>query len=388
MSDQAYFSEADCDIDAFRALVGRTLDTGNVPLAATIEKGIPVYDGAATAALLEDPPRRRSALAEWGCVLGKGPGVLAISGAYRDTKVLDEATAIYLAIIAQEKEQGAAQADHFATAGANDRVWNALQKLCDRAPDVFARYLGNPILAAVSEAWLGPGYQMTAQINLVRPGGKAQEAHRDYHLGFQTAEAAAQYPAHVHDLSPVMTLQGAIAHCDMPVESGPTKLLPYSQLYRPGYLAYRLEPFRAFFETAYVQLPLKKGDLLFFNPALFHAAGDNVSTDIQRLANLVQVSSPLGRAMESIDRLGMCRQLYPVLRAAQAERTLSAAEIAAAIASAAEGYSFPTNLERDPPIGGLAPETQAALMHRALETDMDEGEFAQALAAQADRRRA
>ena len=38
------------------------------------------------------------------------------------------------------------------------------------------------------EAWLGPNYQMTAQVNLVHPGGDFQQAHRDYHLGFQTAE--------------------------------------------------------------------------------------------------------------------------------------------------------------------------------------------------------
>ena len=30
-------------------------------------------------------------------------------------------------------------------------------------------------------------------------------------------------------MSPVLTLQGAVAHCDMPIESGPTMLLPYSQ---------------------------------------------------------------------------------------------------------------------------------------------------------------
>ena len=36
----------------------------------------------------------------------------------------------------------------------------------------------------------------------------------------------AAYPAHLHRMSPVLTLQGAVAHCDMPVESGPTMLLP------------------------------------------------------------------------------------------------------------------------------------------------------------------
>jgi ectoine hydroxylase-related dioxygenase (phytanoyl-CoA dioxygenase family) len=69
---------------------------------------------------------------------------------------------------------------------------------------------------------------MTAQINLVHPGGAAQQAHWDYHLGFQTAEVSVEYPVHVHDLSPTLTLQGALAHCDMPIESCPTKLLPFS----------------------------------------------------------------------------------------------------------------------------------------------------------------
>ena len=39
-------------------------------------------------------------------------------------------------------------------------------------------------LALVSRAWLGPGYQVTSQVNVVRPGGQAQDPHRDYHLGF------------------------------------------------------------------------------------------------------------------------------------------------------------------------------------------------------------
>jgi ectoine hydroxylase-related dioxygenase (phytanoyl-CoA dioxygenase family) len=222
----------------------------------------------------------------------------------------------------------------------------------------------------VSEAWQGPGYQMKAQVNLVHPGGQAQEAHRDYHLGFQTAEAAASYPAHVHDLSPVMTLQGAVAHCDMPVESGPTKLLPFSQLYRPGYLAYRLPEFRDLFEKRCIQLPLAKGDAVFFNPALFHAAGTNRSADIHRMANLLQVSSAFGRAMESIDRTGMCRQLYPALSRLLAEGRIGRDEARAAVRAAAEGYAFPTNLDTDPPTGGLAPETQAAFVLRALDEGM------------------
>jgi len=49
------------------------------------------------------------------------------------------------------------------------------------------------------------------------------------------------------------------------------------------------------------------------------------------------------------------------------------------IASTAEGYSFPTNLDSDPPINGLAPETQAAAFHRALQDATDEDSFGKRL---------
>ena len=57
-----------------------------------------------------------------------------------------------------------------------------------------------------------------------------------------------------------------------------------------------------------LQLPLPKGDAVFFKPALFHAAGHNRSPDIRRMANLPQVSSPYGCAMSAA--------LYPALHKA------------------------------------------------------------------------
>ena len=161
----------------------------------------------------------------------------------------------------------------------------------------------------------------------------------------------------------------------MPVESGPTKLLPFSQTYLPGYAAWRREDFREVFEDKYVQLPLCKGDALFFSPALFHAAGSNVSSNIHRMANLLQVSSTFGRAMETIDRAKMCLLVFPFAKKYLAENRLELLEIQAAIAATGEGYSFPTNLDNDPPKGGLAPETQQAFLMRAIESQMDEREF-------------
>lgn len=378
-----YFSEADCDIATFGTLIAQNVDTSGLTHAQEVQKNIPIYDMSQLRPSLHDPHTRAALMAEWATVLMSGSGVLVLKGAYADTRVLDEATAVYEAVIAEEKQANGGGGDHFAVAGSNDRIWNASQKLCLRAPEVFIRYFGNTTIDAISEAWLGPNYQMTAQVNVVHPGGAAQQAHRDYHLGFQSAEISAQYPAHVHDLTPALTLQGAVAHCDMPVESGPTKLLPFSQIYDAGYAAWRLPKFRACFEANYVQLPLKKGDGLFFNPALFHAAGANTSSDIHRFANLLQVSSAFGRAMESLNRHAMCKALYPHAQ----ETPLTQPEIDAAIAACAEGYSFPTDLDCDPPIGGLAPETQKALFHRALRQGLDKDAFGAALDRIATRQR-
>ena len=379
---QGYLSSNDCNLEEFSKSLDHTLNQSDVPLAHDIKKNIPIYD-VSQIDFLNNTQTLRT---EWANVLHKTAGVLVLKNAYPDTSCIDAATLIFEKIIADEKAATGDKADHFAASGANDRIWNSAQKLCQSDPDTFAKYFSNLAVDTACKAWLGPNYQMTAQINLVRPTGAAQSPHRDYHLGFQTRELAESYPAHVHDLSPVLTLQGAIAHIDMPIESGPTKLLPFSQIYRHGYLAYSQPEFREYFENNYVQIPLNKGDVLFFNPALYHAGGANISKDIHRMANLLQVSSAFGRAMESLDRSGMTRKLYPIL--AKNNHNLSEKEIDAAITSCAEGYSFPTNLDTAPPLDGLAPETQANLFRRALTEKMSISDFEKELSLHDKNRRA
>jgi ectoine hydroxylase-related dioxygenase (phytanoyl-CoA dioxygenase family) len=386
MLDQGYFDQESGTLEELAALTGRVLEAGALAHADGVVQNVPLYDMGALRGRLEEAGARQALMAEWAWVLGQGPGVLVLKSAYADTGPVDRATEVFLRIIAEEKATGQGKGDHFAAAGANDRIWNSLQKQCLADPEGFALYYGNPSIAAVCEAWLGPFSQMTAQVNLVRPGGKPQSAHRDYHLGFQTAEVAARFPAHVHALSAVMTLQGAVAHCDMPVESGPTMLLPFSQLVPGGYMAYRRADVAAYFAEHAVQVPLEKGDAVFFNPALYHAAGENRSEDVHRMANLLQVSSAFGRAMEAVDRMAMCRALYPALARLTSEGVLSGAALEAAIAAGAEGYSFPTNLDTDPPVGGLAPETQAALVARGLSEGWSAEAFEAALDAHAARR--
>lgn len=387
-SEPGFFNADDCRLEELGVLTSQAVDQSRVPFATSIEKKIPIYDMNVLRGMLKTPSERRKLMAEWAYVFEKSSGVLVLKNASTDIQVIDDATKIYQQVIIDEREDNGTGADHFAAAGNNDRIWNSLQKLCERSPETFARYFAVPAIDAACEAWLGPNYQITAQVNLVRPGGKAQTCHRDYHLGFQTAEMCAQYPAHVHLLSPLMTLQGGLAHVDMPVESGPTKFLPFSQSYGPGYAAWRRKDFQEHFEGNYVQLPLSKGDAVFFNPALFHAAGENRSKDIERLINLFQVGSAMGRTLENIDRISMSKKLYPAMRSIYQAQTLTKAQITASIGACSEGYPFPTNLDTDPPVGGLAPESQAEMFHRALEENWSPEKFSKELDKQASKQRA
>jgi ectoine hydroxylase-related dioxygenase (phytanoyl-CoA dioxygenase family) len=226
---------------------------------------------------------------------------------------------------------------------------------------------------------------VTSQVNVVNPGGTPQTAHRDYHLGFMSESQAASFPAHAHRLTPALTLQGAVAHTDMPVETGPTLYLPHSQKYAAGYLALHRPEFREYFEANYVQLPLEVGDAAFFNPALFHGAGANRTADVKRMANLLQVSSAFGRAMESVDRGAMLAAVFPALRSLR-DAGGSDSTIGNVIAATAEGYAFPTNLDKDQPVDGLAPQAQAELAWTAVDGQWSAEDFRRALLDHAARR--
>jgi ectoine hydroxylase-related dioxygenase (phytanoyl-CoA dioxygenase family) len=378
---RAWLSEQDCDLDSFRALVERTADLADHPHASGVEQNVLLYDAERVLGAKD----RRQVQEELVRALTDGPGVVVFRGAFPDHAVVDRFTVVFDSLIREQYAAGATAGDHFAKPGANERVWNALEKAALYDPSAFADYYANPVIALASEAWLGPGYQVTSQVNVVNPGGLAQTVHRDYHLGFLSDEAAAAYPAHVHRLSPVLTLQGAVAHCDMPVESGPTLYLPSSQLFEPGYLAWRRPEFQAYFKEHHVQLPLTKGDAVFFNPALFHAAGTNRTTDVRRTANLLQVSSAFGRAMETVDREAVSNAVYPVLLRRRADGA-DAQWLDNVIAASAEGYPFPTNLDSDPPVDGLAPPSQADLVRQALAEGWNPRVLRDALRAGADRR--
>jgi len=376
--------EAERELEGLRALVGLRTNRVDVPLAAALAHEVPIYDGEQVRAAARDDELGRALQGEWTQVFAEGAGVVAVRGAVADLAMLDEVTACFERVMAEE--EGPAS-DHFAPAGANTRIWNAHEKLAVREPELFCRYNANAAVALASLAWLGPGYQVTAQVNVVKPGGAAQDAHRDYHLGFMDAATLTHYPPHVHAMSACLTLQGAIAHADMPLDSGPTQLLPFSQAWPSGYAASARPEVRALFLERHVQLPLTRGDALFFNPALLHAAGDNRTADHRRIANLFQVSSAFGRAMETLDRDRICRAIYPSLLALARGAELDGPALEQVIASAAEGYPFPSNLEVAWADDGIRPPAQADVLRAALAAGDSAAQFGAALDAHAVRTR-
>ena len=333
------------------------------PRAREFKAGVPIYEGPQLINNLGHQDQDAHLKGEWAHCLLEGPGVFGIRSAYSNLSVLDEMSGIFARIIQRERNAGKNKGDHF---GQNERIWNSIQKTSVEAPHLFADYYGNPFIALASRAWLGPAYQLTAQVNIVKPGGAAQSSHRDYHLGFQSRDTIAAFPPHAQAMSQFLTLQGAIIHTEMPVESGPTKRLPFSQQYELGYLSFREPEFVEYFEKHAIQLDWKQGDLLFFNPALYHAAGSNTSSS-DRVANLIQISSAFGRPMESINHNAMIEAVYPELLSRIAHKELPEQTLVDSVAALTNAYAFPTNLDSDPPVDGLAPRTQEDYVLAAIQ---------------------
>ncbi len=86
-----------------------------------MEHGVLVHDTER----LREAGNRRVLRAELVHALDEGPGIAVFRGAFPDTAVVDRATAVFRALIAEQRASGAGGGDHFARPGANDRVWNA-----------------------------------------------------------------------------------------------------------------------------------------------------------------------------------------------------------------------------------------------------------------------
>ncbi|SCW01470.1 LAFE_0E00320g1_1 [Lachancea fermentati] len=363
-----FFPEHSISLAELETICSRKVSTLTYPLASTFQENVPIYELASFSdcdqsivSMLKD---------EWYHILSSGPGVFVVKAMYNTKayeEVLKSTNLSFEKILEREKRHAKdSKGDHFAADGSNDRIWNSFSKHAFEDSNSFFEYYSNPWLAHVCDAWLGPGYQVTAQVNNVKPGSQPQECHRDYHLGIQSRSKCVRYPRGLQIASQYLTLQGAIAHTNMPLESGPTRFLPFSQTFERGYIAFQLEEFRNFFLHNYVALPLELGDGVFFNPALFHGAGANTTETFLRSANLLQISSAFGKPMETIDSLPIVERCWVLLKERYAKEGLSS-RVSAFISAIFNGYPYPTNLDkRLPAPNSMMPESEQDIAVRAL----------------------
>ena len=342
INQQVYFSQSDIDYDDLAKICSQKTLQEDYPFADSVSNNVVIYDANYLESFIGDSENELRLKTELHQVLEGGPGVFVIRNLYRHDAI-DQSNNIFEKIVESE---GNTSNDHFAS-GSNTRIWNAFQKVALEDPNAFISYYSNNLLKLVAESWCGPNSQMTAQVNIVRPGGEMQKPHRDYHLGFQENQIVELFPISAHRLSNYLTLQGGVAHTDMPLASGPTMVLPYSQQYELGYLAWRDNACTDFFNDNAVQNQMNKGDGIFFNPALLHGAGSNTTKDFHRIGNLLQISSPFGKTMERIDYLKIINRIYPLLLEHSINKTLSEKLIENVLVCATDGYAFPTNLDND-----------------------------------------
>ena len=341
-NQQVYFNQSDIDYDDLAKICSQKTLQEDYPFADSVSNNVVIYDANYLETFIGNPENELRLKTELHQVLEGGPGVYVIRNLYRHDAI-DQSNNIFEKIVESEGNTGN---DHFAS-GTNTRIWNAFQKVALEDPEAFISYYSNNLLKLVAESWCGPNSQMTAQVNIVRPGGEMQKPHRDYHLGFQENQVVELFPISAHRLSNYLTLQGGVAHTDMPLASGPTMVLPYSQQYELGYLAWRDNACTDFFNDNAVQNQMNKGDGIFFNPALLHGAGSNTTKDFHRIGNLLQISSPFGKTMERIDYLKIINRIYPLLLEHSINKTLSEKLIENVLVCATDGYAFPTNLDND-----------------------------------------
>ena len=342
INQQVYFSQSDVDYDDLAKICSQKTLQEDYPFADSVSNNVVVYDANYLETFIGNSVNEVRLKTELHRVLEGGPGVFVVRNLYRHDAI-DQSNNVFEKIVESE---GNTSNDHFAS-GTNTRIWNAFQKVALEDPDAFISYYSNNLLKLVAESWCGPNSQMTAQVNIVRPGGEMQKPHRDYHLGFQENQVVELFPISAHRLSNYLTLQGGVAHTDMPLASGPTMVLPYSQQYELGYLAWRDNACTDFFNDNAVQNQMNKGDGIFFNPALLHGAGSNTTKDFHRIGNLLQISSPFGKTMERIDYLKIINRIYPLLLEHSINKTLSEKLIENVLVCATDGYAFPTNLDND-----------------------------------------
>ena len=279
-----------------------------------------------------------------------GPGIAVFRGAF-EHDVVDRVSEVFEKVIADEKAAGQGGRRPLRDPGANDRVWNALEKLAVADPEAFVDYYANDVLALASDRVARP------RLPGDQPGQRGQPRRRRPDRaprlppGLPEPEDLGRVPGARARLSPMLTLQGAVAHCDMPVESGPTLYLPHSQKYPTATSPTGCPSSRSTSSPTTCSCPSPRGRRVLQPravPRRRHQPHLRRAPHGQPAAGVVAVRARDGDRRPA----SVVEAVYPALSSPQGVR-VSPARPGDVVAASAEGYAFPTNLDRDQPVNGL-----------------------------------
>ena len=255
-------------LDDLVAVLSDRTDPGDYPHAAAVEQEVFVYD--ADPALRRPPPRESAELVR---ALGgrPGPGRRAAAPSrpggggpgHRGVRRADRRAA----------RHRYCRRDHFAPPGANDRVWNALEKLAVRAPGCSSTTTPTTSSRSCRRPGSGPGYQVTSQVNVVNPGGAGAGRAPRLPPRASCRTRRSRSTRRTCTGSPRCSPCRARSRTrDMPVESGPTLYLPHSQKYGPATSPGAAGVRRVLRARTTCSSRCATGDAAFFNPAVIHGA--------------------------------------------------------------------------------------------------------------------
>ena len=106
---RTWLTEADCDLDTFRALVEQSTDPAAHPSAERVELNVPLYDSDRLRSLTATEEGRRTVQTELVRTLMDGPGIVVLKGAFTDPAVVDRASAAFRELIEEERAAGTAR---------------------------------------------------------------------------------------------------------------------------------------------------------------------------------------------------------------------------------------------------------------------------------------
>ena len=167
---RARLTPADVRLEDFRAVVEQTTDLAAYPHADRVEQNVLVYDAdrLRTRRCIRGGPRRRSP-PSW---CGRSPTARGSSCSRARSPTTR----------CRPGDRGLRR-DHRRGGGRRRRSRRPLRRAgreqpgLERAreargtdPEAFVAYYANDVIALASSAWLGPAYQVTSQVNVVRPG--------------------------------------------------------------------------------------------------------------------------------------------------------------------------------------------------------------------------